>query len=240
VHEISIDPDSTLARALGKTRVGVNSTHHQAVNRVAKPFRVTARSDDGVLLSGGDDIDPGIYAPDLSEELRKTVTCVDPSRDYVELLVIKEVFAQRKPLLAICRGHQLLNVAFGGDLIVDLPTQQPEAKGHNRCDLKSKVVHEISIDPDSTLARALGKTRVGVNSTHHQAVNRVAKPFRVTARSDDGVVEALELNLADARLLPYLVAVQFHPERLLPPNSEHPALFRSFMEASISARKVSL
>ena len=188
----------------------------------------------GVLLTGGDDVQTDLYAAKLEARLKKTVSAADPARDWAELAVIEEVFRQRKPLLAICRGQQILNVAFGGDLIVDIPSQRPDALNHRRMDLKSKVVHEVSLEADSLLAELLGRKTIGVNSTHHQAVGRVAAPFRVTARSADGIVEALELNLAERHLLPYLLAVQFHPERLVKGHPAFAALFRSFIEASVS------
>jgi putative glutamine amidotransferase len=130
-----------------------------------------------------------------------------------------------------------LNVAFGGDLIADIPSQVPDALRHKRMDMKSRAVHEIELSPDSLLAELFGAQRIGVNSTHHQAVGRVAKPFRATGRSADGIIEALELNLAERHLLPYLLAVQFHPERLLERRPEFGALFGSFIEASASRSK---
>jgi putative glutamine amidotransferase len=189
---------------------------------------------DGVLLTGGDDVQTRLYAARLPARLKKTVFPPDPMRDHAEMLLIEEVFRQRKPLLAICRGQQILNVAFGGDLIVDIPSQVPDALDHKRFDRKDRTVHGIEIEPDSLLGKASGGRRLRVNSTHHQAVGRVAKPFRVTARSSDGVIEALELNLAERHLLPYLLAVQFHPERLLERLPEFLTLFRGFVAASVS------
>ncbi len=191
----------------------------------------------GVLLTGGDDVQPHLYTPSLPLRLKKTVVQADPARDFSELVVIEEVFRQQKPLLAICRGQQILNVAFGGDLIVDIPSQVPAALKHKRLDMKSREVHAVCLASDSLLADLFGAQRIGVNSTHHQAVGRVAKPFRATAQSADGIIEALELNLAERHLLPYLLAVQFHPERLLERRPEFLALFRSFIEASASRSK---
>lgn len=189
-----------------------------------------ARSD-GVLLTGGEDIQPELYAPDLPARLRATVKHVDPERDAFELLCLREVFRQRKPLLAICRGHQLLNVAFGGTLIVDLPTQRPDGLRHRRYDLKDEPVHDVALARGSRLARLLRAASVGVNSTHHQAVDRVAELFAVTAQSADGVVEALELAPEHAGALPWLLSVQFHPERLAPRHPRFRALFRDFVRA---------
>ena len=206
----------------------------------AKAIKESVRRCAGVLLTGGDDIQPRLYASRLPARLKKTVSPADPARDASELLLIQEAFRQRKPLMAICRGHQMLNVAFGGTLVVDIPIQRPLAINHTRTDQKDKIVHEIALERDSLLAQILGKATQGVNSTHHQAVDRVAKPFRVTALSPDGIVEAMELRQPDRRLLPYLLAVQFHPERLIDRHPEFLELFRSFIEASASKPKRSV
>ena len=185
---------------------------------------------DGVLLTGGEDVDPKRYGCRLSPKLRKTVHCV-PERDTFEWMLLDEVFRQRKPLLAICRGHQLLNVALGGTLIVDIRSQVAGAFNHDRSDRKDRVVHEITIRPGSLLAKVAGGEKLGVNSSHHQAVAKVAKYLRTTAESIDGIIEGLELAPAAAGLLPYLMAVQFHPERLFLRHAEHLELFRSFIQA---------
>ena len=191
----------------------------------------SVRHCDGVLLTGGDDIEPKLYAGPLPGALLRTVHPADPTRDLFELLLIDEVFRQRKPLLAICRGHQMLNVALGGTLLVDIQSQQRGAMNHARMDRKSQIVHEVQADSGSLLAQACGRTRFGVNSSHHQAVEKVAKSLRATAVSRDGIIEGLELGPADRHLLPYLVAVQFHPERLFRRHEEHLGLFRSFADA---------
>lgn len=187
---------------------------------------------DGVMLTGGDDVQPGLYAKTLSARLKRTVSAPDPPRDLLELLVIHEVFRRRKPLLAICRGEQMLNVALGGTLIVDLPSQLKKSDiNHNRTDRKDKVVHKVALTPDSILTKIAGKRTLGVNSTHHQAVGRVAPTLQATAVSADGVVEALELKQQDAGRLPFLLAVQFHPERLFDKHREFRDLFRAFIGA---------
>jgi putative glutamine amidotransferase len=190
----------------------------------------------GVLLTGGDDVQPRLYTRALPARLRRTVGPPEPLRDLQELILVQEVFRQRKPLLAICRGLQLLNVALGGTLWVDIPSQVPGALRHSRPDRKDRVVHKVALTPDSLLAKMTGTTALGVNSTHHQAVARVAGPLRVTARAPDGIVEALELAPAEAGALPYLLAVQFHPERLCERHPEFRAVFRSFTRAAGSER----
>jgi putative glutamine amidotransferase len=194
------------------------------------------RRADGVMLTGGDDVQPKIYSTRISDKLARTVTAVEPERDVLELQIIDEVFRQQKPLLAICRGHQILNIALGGTLIVDIPTQIPKAINHRRMDLKAEKVHEVALTPDSLLAKVTGEQVLGVNSTHHQSVGRVAKPLRVTAKSPDGIIEAMELKTPG--LLPYLLAVQFHPERLVDRYKEFLQIFRSFVCASASAKKI--
>jgi putative glutamine amidotransferase len=202
----------------------------------------SVRRCDGVMLTGGDDIQPRLYDGRLPAAVRKTVS-VTPDhgeRDYRELLVIDEVFRQRKPLLAICRGHQMLNVALGGTLIADIPSQVRRPLAHRRMDRRNEVVHEVRLTPGSLLAKIVGKTALGVNSTHHQAVGQVAPPLRVAAASQDGVIESLELNQEAARWLPFLLTVQFHPERLADRYPAHRAIFAAFARACTVHRKQTL
>ena len=195
---------------------------------------------DGVLFTGGDDVDPKLYAKELPAKLKKTVTVERGGRDLRELILVDETFRQQKPLFAICRGHQVVNVALGGSLVVDIKSQLPGALNHTQMNKKSEVVHQARLTGDSMLAKITRKQKLGVNSTHHQAVGRVAKPLRVTATSEDGVVEALELKREDAGLLPYFMTVQFHPERLAPRHREHQALFDSFIRACARNRNSKL
>jgi putative glutamine amidotransferase len=197
------------------------------------------RRSDGVLLTGGDDIEPDLYGNGLPARLRRTVnTSPDGGeRDLRELLLIDEVFRQRKPMLAICRGHQLLNVALGGTLFVDIRTQVPNALNHSRMERRSQLVHEVRLTPGSLLSKIIAGRTLGVNSTHHQAVSRVAEPLEATAISRDGVVESMELKPEAARWLPFLLAIQFHPERLVDRYPEHQAVFRAFTQACVLHRK---
>jgi putative glutamine amidotransferase len=194
-----------------------------------------ARSD-GVLLTGGDDVDPRLYNGRLPRRLSQTVNVTPDSgeRDYREVLLVDEVFRQRKPLLAICRGHQLLNVALGGTLVADIPTQRPGALAHGRNQERNDMVHDVRLTPGSLLAKITGGLKLGVNSTHHQAVARVASGLRVTAVSDDGTVEALELKPRGSHRLPFLLSVQFHPERLFDRYRAHRAIFQAFAQACVA------
>ncbi|HKQ38070.1 MAG TPA: gamma-glutamyl-gamma-aminobutyrate hydrolase family protein [Verrucomicrobiae bacterium] len=192
---------------------------------------------EGILLTGGDDVQPSLYSKELPPELQKTVHVAAPDRDLFELMLIEEAFRQRKPLLAICRGHQILNVALGGTLIVDIPSQVPGAINHSRTDLKNKVVHEAELKANSKLAEITGKARLGVNSTHHQAVGKMAKPLRANAVSMDGIIEGMELAPGAQTMLPWLQSVQFHPERLFPQHAEHLEIFKDFIQACVRVRR---
>jgi len=194
---------------------------------------------DGVLLTGGEDVDPRLYGNGLPPRLRGTVTVTPDggARDLRELMLIDEAFRQRKPLLAICRGHQILNVALGGTLVPDILARRPRAINHRRLDRRSEIVHDVRLTPGSLLAKITGKQKLGVNSTHHQAVARVAAPLQVAAVSSDGIIESLELRPGAAEMLPFLLSVQFHPERLVDRYPEHRAIFRGFTQACVLSRK---
>jgi gamma-glutamyl-gamma-aminobutyrate hydrolase PuuD len=185
---------------------------------------------DGVLLTGGDDVQTQLYATKLDKKLKKTVSEPEPDRDLFELMLVDEAFRQGKPIFAICRGHQLVNVAFGGTLVVDIASQIPGALDHRRLDRKNDIVHDAELTDGSLLANIARDNKLGVNSSHHQAVADVADPFAVTARSSDGVIEAMELK-PGAATLPFFLAVQFHPERLYARHAEHLRLFKTFVRA---------
>jgi putative glutamine amidotransferase len=193
---------------------------------------------DGVLLTGGDDIEPRLYGNGLPAKLRRKVSPTPDGgeRDLRELILIDEVFRQRKPLLAICRGHQLLNLALGGTIIADIAAQVPNALNHRRLDRRSDVVHEVRLTRESLLSKITGRQTLGVNSTHHQAVGRVAEPFQAIATSRDGIVEGMELKSEATRLLPFLLSMQFHPERLADRYPEHRAVFCVFTQACVLHR----
>lgn len=190
---------------------------------------------DGVLMTGGDDIDPKLYAKDLPEALSQTVGSLEPDRDTWETAMIAEILQRQRPLFGICRGHQMLNVALGGTLIVDIATQVPKALNHRRVDKKMEPVHEVTIATDSMLRQITGEETLGVNSTHHQAIGQLAESLRAVATSSDGIIEAVELK--EAGRSPFLLAVQFHPERLIDKNKVFLQLFRSFIEACADMRQ---
>ena len=187
---------------------------------------------DGVMLSGGDDIQPKIYQDEIQPFLAETVGPTNPERDALEIALVEAVFQLKKPLFAICRGHQLLNVAMGGNMIIDIQREKPESIKHQCMDQKDKPVHALRLLPNSLLHQIMNKDTIEVNSTHHQAVGRLAKLFTASAVSSDQIIEGIELSSEHTDLLPCLLSVQFHPERLFEKHPEFFRLFRYFIIAS--------
>ena len=152
---------------------------------------------DGIIFSGGEDVSPAWYG---EEPVNETVE-VDTLRDVSDSLLVRAAISSGKPILAICRGSQLLNVLLGGSLYQDIPSQLPDNIGHGG------ATHKIGLDKDGFLARIFGPDSLTVNSFHHQAVKDQAPGIRIAARAADGIVEAWET--------PQITAVQFHPEAML-------------------------
>jgi putative glutamine amidotransferase len=159
----------------------------------------------GVLLTGGGDVSSLIYR----EEPHPNSAFQDPLRDHMEIEVIRTALEMHLPILGICRGPQILNVALGGTLIQDIPSQVDGGLQHSSRTLVPMPLHTIDIQPDSLLAGVLGATSITVNSGHHQAVGNVAKGLRSNCQAKDGVIEGVE----SAEGLP-LLAVQCHPEEI--------------------------
>jgi putative glutamine amidotransferase len=181
---------------------------------------------DGVMLPGGGDIDPEYY----HEERHPKTIVNDPLRDQTELKLVKWAVADDLPLFGICRGHQVINVAMGGSLIQDIPSEveAPELKAHDIPDglPRSTRMHEIKLEKQSRLASIVGSTHVPVNSLHHQAVKDLAPGFVATAVSPDGVIEAMEMP--DKR---FTLSVQWHPEDLAANDGKMQAIFDAFVAA---------
>lgn len=180
---------------------------------------------DGLLLPGGDDPAPETFgqepAPDLGD--------IDPERDTVELALISRILTDRTmPVLGICRGIQLLNVAAGGTLIQDIPSEVPGALQHRQKSFAPVATHTIHIESNTRLHHIFGADRIRTNTYHHQAVGTVADGFVVSARSEDGVIEALE-RPGD----PFTVGVQCHPESLAAVDARFQKLFDDFVEAVV-------
>ena len=164
----------------------------------------------GLLLVGGDDVDPALYGAEPHAKLG----VVEPLRDEVELALARRAAGEHLPLLGICRGIQLINVALGGTLYQDIPSEIEGALDHRESWLRGDrayLAHPISIEPDSWLAEQLDTASAQVNTLHHQALRDLAPGLRVVARAPDGVIEAVEGTGAG-----FLAAVQCHPENLWP------------------------
>jgi putative glutamine amidotransferase len=193
------------------------------------------RRTEGVLLTGGDDINPELYEKNLPKKILKTIeqTPDGGARDVRELILIEEIFRQRKPVLAICRGCQILQVAFGGKLLADIPQQHPSKIGHRRMDAPLELVHEAALTPGSLVSKICKTSILGVNSTHHQGILQPAEPFVATGVAADGIVEVMELK---KKLLPFFLAVQFHPERLVQRHDRYKNIFRQFVKACVGKK----
>lgn len=180
---------------------------------------------DGLLLHGGVDIDPGVFG----EPVEPFCGEVDVARDTVELELTRWALHNAMPILGICRGIQMLNVAAGGSLYQDIPSQVERAlhHSHRRGNPYNLLVHSVEIDPHSKLAHALGVTRLDVNSLHHQSLKDVAPGFHVTARAPDGIIEGIEPDGEQ-----FALGVQFHPEWLVDDDARMVGIFREFVEAS--------
>jgi putative glutamine amidotransferase len=181
---------------------------------------------DGLLVSGGGDIDPAHYG----ETRLDGIDGVDAERDRTEMTLVRWLSDSAKPFFGICRGAQVLNVALGGTLYRDV-SDHPGAGRHSYYpDLPYDLrPHEIKIEEESILARAIGQPIVTVNSLHHQAVRDVAPGLKATALAPDGIIEAIELPGR-----PFVLGVQWHPE-CLPEAPEMRRLFDSFVAASAAA-----
>jgi putative glutamine amidotransferase len=182
---------------------------------------------DGVLIPGGVDMDPAQYG----EAVRPECGNLDPARDRVELQLVRWAMADGKPVLGLCRGHQVINVACGGSLWQDLATQRPECHKHDYFPpagyAREHLAHEVTVQAGTRLHGLVGTERLPVNSMHHQAVKRLGEGLVASATADDGVVEALEGEGA-----PFLVGVQWHPEvfEMTDPRTRH--LFGGFIAAA--------
>lgn len=177
---------------------------------------------DGFLFTGGQDIDPSFYG----EEKRSVCGSPCRVRDEMEGYFMREVIAKDKPLLAICRGVQLLNALYGGTLYQDLPIEHPTSLLHQMTPPYNKIQHEVDLIGNSLLHRVLDRNKLGVNSYHHQAIKEVGNGLEVTAVSTDGVIEGVSLKSAK-----FVLGVQWHPEFFDASTSENKALMAAFLSA---------
>jgi putative glutamine amidotransferase len=181
---------------------------------------------DGILLTGGEDVDPTFFA----EAPHATHEPAEPGRDAFEIDLVRRALAQSVPVLAICRGLQVLNVACGGSLVQDIPSEPGTHEPHSLYPPPTRLAHQVRVSAGSRLAALLPpgalEAQLPVNSRHHQAARVVGEGLTVTAVAPDGIIEALE-----AAAHPFCVAVQWHPESFHL-TGEFDWLFRGFMAAT--------
>jgi len=218
-------------------RLAQNNTYVQAVVRAGGlPLLIPHLEDeallravyerlDGLLLPGGEDIHPDHFREAIHEQCGS----ISPERDATELPLARWAVQEGKPLLGICRGVQVLNVALGGSLYQDIASQCPDAGRHDWYPgvPRNFLAHSAALVDGTHLARILGASALKVNSLHHQSVKDVAPALEVAAVAPDGIVEAVE-----GRDHPFAIGVQWHPEELAGTDVRSRLLFEAFVRAS--------
>lgn len=178
---------------------------------------------DGVLLIGGPDVEPARYG----EAQRPECGPIHTERDESEVLLVAETLARNLPILAICRGIQVLNVALGGTLYQDLPSDSPRSSIGHRSQERQALAHTVRLEPDSAVCAVLGGDEVAVNTMHHQAVKDLAPALQAVGWAPDGTVEAVEMPGAQ-----FVIGVQWHPEELVGVTEHARRLFTAFVAAA--------
>jgi putative glutamine amidotransferase len=189
-------------------------------------FRVF-KTCNGLLLTGGEDVYPGRYGMESD-----TARCdgFNLVRDTLEFSLIKKALKRKIPILGVCRGQQIFNVALGGTLYVDIPTDIKTDVLH-RCADYTKCFHQVKVLPNNLLSQLSGVGSGQVTTNHHQAVDRVAKDLKVMAIADDGIIESL--GWKDPKEKPFLLTVQWHPERMDYSSPLAAPLPKAFLEAAL-------
>jgi putative glutamine amidotransferase len=184
---------------------------------------------DGILLPGGGDMHPRYYDEPMSDQIKS----LDEDRDRIEWLVTKYAVEQEVPLLAICRGIQVLNVALGGSLWADIPSQMPGGMNHDfdKGHPPDYLAHDVVVEPGTLLAEVLGATETAVNSLHHQGIKDLAPELCSSAVSPDGLIEGVEIPGH-----PFAVGVQWHPEWMVNESAAMVNLFDRFVKAASNGR----
>ncbi|HET9050109.1 MAG TPA: gamma-glutamyl-gamma-aminobutyrate hydrolase family protein [Candidatus Dormibacteraeota bacterium] len=181
---------------------------------------------DALLLPGGPDVEPARYGQEAVEGLRVTTA---PALDAAELTLLSAALERRMPVLAVCRGAQLLNVALGGTLWQDVAAQRGAGIAHDSSD-RAALVHDVAVEPGSALAGILGATRLRWNSVHHQGIDGLGDGLVAVAHAPDGLVEAVELP---GRAV---IGVQCHPEELAPATPWARALIAWLVHQAVAER----
>lgn len=202
---------------------------HEMAANAARWAREVLAATDGLLLTGGGDLDPAHFGEGPHANLGE----LEPARDHFELALVRGALASGTPVFGICRGLQVLAVAAGGDLYQDLPSQVPGVLKHRQSAPRTARTHPVKVREGTLLARLLGGPGLlSVNSFHHQAVRRVPEGFRVSATAPDGVVEALEGTGPGLAF-----GVQWHPENLWARDRVFLSLFRALVDEASARRQ---
>jgi putative glutamine amidotransferase len=183
---------------------------------------------DGVLVSGGGDIDPGHFGQAPVPELGE----IEPARDLFEIALVREARFRGMPVMGVCRGLQVLAVVAGGSLYQDLPSQREGVLAHRQAEARPVPSHLVDVRPETYLAGRLGPGPIKVNSFHHQGVCRVPEGFIVSATAPDGVIEAIENAEAATTQDGLAFGLQWHPENLFERDPIFLALFAGLVEAA--------
>ncbi|MBE6895998.1 MAG: gamma-glutamyl-gamma-aminobutyrate hydrolase family protein [Ruminococcaceae bacterium] len=175
---------------------------------------------DGFIFTGGADVDPKHYG----EEKKETCGVIQQYRDDLELRIFNVIIKKQKPIIAICRGIQIVNVALGGTLYQDIPTEKPSDIFHQQKEPKFAMSHDVEILKGTPLHSLIGAERMQANSFHHQAIKTLGKDLEIMATADDGIIEAVYLK-SDR----YLRAYQWHPERIWAEDELNRRIFEDFI-----------
>lgn len=181
---------------------------------------------DGLLLTGGGDVDPSAFG----ELPHPTLADVSVARDRLEMTLVRRSVRAGKPILAICRGIQMLNVALGGSLYQDVASDPGTPINHDQAEPRHQPTHPVKVVPGSFLARIVGSSELSVNSLHHQAVKALGKGLVVSAHAPDQIVEGIEIRSSDPAR--FVVGIQWHPEELVSHDPAARNLFAAFVTAS--------
>jgi len=178
----------------------------------------------GLVLTGGGDVSPALYG----EEAHTTTEFVSEQRDTLETACLRYALEQDLPLLCICRGMQLLNVAMGGSLVQDIPSLVPGAIAHRQTGSRAEPSHTVWLTQGSRTAEILGTATPMVNALHHQAIKELGRGLEAVGQAPDGVIEAVEMPGREA----FLIAVQWHPEEMVGNSEEARRIFEGLVAAA--------
>lgn len=188
-------------------------------------YHDSMRNSQGLVLVGGGDVNPFLFG----RNVEKNIGPVHPDMDFGEMEMVKIALEMNIPILAICRGIQLLNIVAGGTIHQHIPDNVPDAFNHSTHFPPGTLAHWVNVDTNSLLYRIVEKEKISVNSNHHQAVSKVGQGTVVCGRADDNVIEAIEMPQKK-----WVLGVQWHPEIIWRQNEDQKKIFEAFVKACLS------